>query len=196
MPFSDLLRSLAARYGLLEAFRGYFVNTMFDSTFVLMGVIVGLAFSSSPHIILIIGTMLTGALSIGISTGMSVYEAETIEKEIKVGNLEKAMLIDLEETTVERARMRRTYVLSSINFATPLVIFAIMVLPFIFAIQRAITVAYAAYASIGIAISLLFTFGAFLGRLAGASPLKKGARIALLGVIAFVLTGYISSLFG
>ncbi len=63
------------------ALRRYFVNTIFDSTFVILGVIIGSAFSPDPSYDLVIATILTSSFALGISTGVSVYEAETMEAE-------------------------------------------------------------------------------------------------------------------
>ena len=78
--------------------RRFFINTLFDSTFTLLGVIVGSAFVAEPEIEVILGTMITISLGLGISSGASVYQAESLEREREVHELEKAMLTNLKDT--------------------------------------------------------------------------------------------------
>jgi hypothetical protein len=76
--------------------RRFFINTLFDSTFMLLGIIVGSAFAgAAAGLNVIIITMLTTSLALGISTGVSVYEAESLEQERKIADLEKALFTDL-----------------------------------------------------------------------------------------------------
>lgn len=58
--------------------RRFFINTLFDSTFMLLGIIVGSAFATQAGLNVIIVTMLTTSIALGISTGVSVYEAESL----------------------------------------------------------------------------------------------------------------------
>ncbi len=85
------------------SFRRFFINTLFDSTFMLVGVIMGSAFSDNPDIEVIVGTMLTTSLALGISTGVSVYEAESLERGIRIAQLEKAMIRRLDETMIAQS---------------------------------------------------------------------------------------------
>jgi hypothetical protein len=78
------------------------VNTIFDSTFVLLGIIIGSAFSESPDLHTVLTTMLISSLSLGISTGVSVYEAESLERERRIIDLEKHMFRKLKGTDVEQ----------------------------------------------------------------------------------------------
>ncbi len=66
--------------GTWPTIRRYLVNTIFDSTFVMLGIIIGSAFTSDPNIRLTVVTMLTSSVALGISTGVSTYEAENLEQ--------------------------------------------------------------------------------------------------------------------
>lgn len=63
----------------------------------------GSAFSDNPDIEVIVGTMLTTSLALGISTGVSVYEAESLERGIRIAQLEKAMIRRLDETMIAQS---------------------------------------------------------------------------------------------
>ena len=82
--------------------RRFFINTLFDSTFMLLGIIVGSAFAGDAGLNVIIVTMLTTSLALGISTGVSVYEAESLEQERKIADLEKALFTDLQDTSIQK----------------------------------------------------------------------------------------------
>ena len=44
--------------------RKFFINTLFDSTFVILGIIVGSAFVASPELKVILGTMIASSLAL------------------------------------------------------------------------------------------------------------------------------------
>ena len=69
----------------------------------LLGIIVGSAFAgAAAGLKIIILTMLTTSLALGISTGVSVYEAESLEQERKIVDLEKALFTDLKDTASKK----------------------------------------------------------------------------------------------
>jgi hypothetical protein len=61
--------------------RRFLINTLFDSTFMQLGIIMGSAFAASADLRLTIGTLVASSVALGISTGVSVYESETLERE-------------------------------------------------------------------------------------------------------------------
>lgn len=173
--------STALRTILAEAFRRYFVNTVFDSTFVIMGIVIGSALVPGSSLRTVVGTMLGASLALGISTGTSVYEAERVESEIRLRELEEAMLIPLADTDAMRALNISRYVVVAVNVAAPMVVFALTSAPF-FLMSGSFP---PAYVSVGIAILILFSMGAYLGKLSGGRIWLKGLRMAVLGLITF-----------
>lgn len=170
--------------------RRFFVNTLFDSTFMLLGVIVGSAFSDNPDIEVVLGTMLTTSLALGISTGVSVYEAEDLERNIRISQIEKAMIKNLGNTVIAEHAKRATLVISLANFATPLVALSITITPFLLALEGALDLRTASWVAIGLALSLLFSAGVVLGRLGKKNPWLKGLRMLGFGLLAFAI-GYL-----
>ncbi len=170
--------------------RRFFVNTLFDSTFMLLGVIIGSAFSDNPDIEVVVGTMITTSLALGISTGVSVYEAENLERGIRISQIEKAMIRNLDETVIAESARKAALVVSLANFATPLVSCAVTILPFVLALQGVLQLRTAAWIAIGFALAILFTAGVILGRLGNKNPWLKGLRMLGFGVLAFVI-GYL-----
>ena len=167
--------------------RRFFINTLFDSTFMLLGIVVGSAFAADAGLNVIIVTMLTTSLALGISTGVSVYEAESLEQERKISDLEKALFTDLQDTTILKKAKATILLATLINFATPLLSCAIAISPFIFVAIGLLQIETASWVSVVFALSTLFGAGVYMGRVGKTNPYKKGLRMVAFGVLAFAV---------
>ena len=167
--------------------RKFFINTLFDSTFVLLGIIVGSAFVANPELKVILGTMLVSSFALGISTGVSVYEAESLGQKMKLREIEKAMLAELHHTQVAKSMQATTLVISIVNFITPLSICGTTILPFLLALTGIIAISTAAWISILTAIAMLFSAGFYLEPGNRKSAILKGFKMAAFGVLAFLI---------
>lgn len=174
------------------ALRRYMVNTIFDSTFVILGVVIGSAFASHSDLEIVIGTILTSSVALAISTGVSVYEAESHEQENRVKKIESAMLRSLDGTEVERRSGASASLIAAANFSAPLIVCAVVVAPFV--LFGADDMRSAAMVSVALAISILFVVGAVLGRMSGRNPWVRGTRMAAIGFVAFLVCYFIESL--
>lgn len=170
--------------------RRFFINTLFDSTFMLLGIIVGSAFTANASLNVIVVTMLTTSLALGISTGVSVYEAESLEQEKRITDLEKALFTNLKETNIEKTAKYTIILATIINFATPLLSCAVTITPFALAASGILKVDIAGWIAVTLALTTLFTAGVFMGRFGKTNPYKKGVRMVAFGVLAFLI-GYI-----
>ena len=184
------LRRMLRREEIGPAFRRFFINTLFDSTFMLLGITIGSAFTEDPDLKVILGTMVTSSLALGISTGVSVYEAESLERGRKIAELERALFMDLEETKIWRSARAATALISILNFLTPLVSCAIIVWPFVLASRGFLDIQLAARLSVFLALATLFIGGAYVGKVGRGNPWVKGLRMVLFGLLAFGI-GYI-----
>lgn len=169
--------------------RRFLINTLFDATFVLLGIVVGSIFAPTHNLRLLVTTMVGSSFALGISTGVSVYEAESLEQELKISRLEKALFRDLSGTQIERQARSVIFLVSTLNFFTPLFSCAVTVTPFLLAIGGFLQFNLAGWVSIILALSVLFGAGVYMGRLGKTNPWKKGLRMVLFGMIAF-LVGY------
>ncbi len=174
------------------AIRRYFVNTIFDSTFVMLGIIIGSAFSTHPDAHLVVVTVLTSAVALGISTGVSVFEAETMEQRRRIDEIEKAMLRSLEDTHIQRTSRTSVFLIAFINFLAPLITGTVILSAFFLVFPNDLTMA--AWTAIGLAIATLFVTGFALGRTTERNPLLQGMRMAVIGVVAFLVCYYIQTL--
>ncbi|MCK5563286.1 hypothetical protein KAI30_03855, partial [Candidatus Bathyarchaeota archaeon] len=98
--------------------RRLFINTLFDSTFMLLGIIIGFASLSNPDPSVILATMVSTSIALGISTGVSMYESESMERERRIVELEKALFRELDNTKIEEDAKTATFIISLINSLT------------------------------------------------------------------------------
>lgn len=171
--------------------RRFFVNTMFDSTFVILGILIASAFSSEPNLRTVIVTIVTSSVALGISTGISVFEAETMEQSIKMREMERAMLTSLEDTRLQSISQLTIIVVAVVNFTAPILSGAITLTPFLLVGDSDIKLA--AYISLALAITILFVVGAAMGRAGQRNPWVQGTRMAVAGVAAFLICFWIES---
>ncbi len=188
------LRRILVRKDVGPILRRYFINTLFDSTFVLLGIIVGVAYAPDPHIRVVMVAMVTSSLALGISTGVSVYEAESLERERRITELERALITRLENTEIERSSRLITALITLINFATPLFSCSVTIMPFVLVLFKALKIEAASWLSASLALTILFVAGVYVGRVGKKNPLMKGLRMAGFGLLAFLCAFFLNSL--
>ena len=168
----------------VPAMRRYFVNTVFDSTFVILGIIIGMALSADPSTRLVMVTIVTSCVALMISTGISVFEAERLEQSIRIQQIERVMLRKLDETSIKRTSVHATLLISLTNCLAPIITGTVTLMPFLLLSEADVTTA--AGISIFLAIFILFVTGLYMGRMGKKNPYFYGLRMAGAGVIAFV----------
>ena len=166
------------------------MNTLFDSTFMQLGIIIGSAFAANPDLRLVMGTLVASSVSLGISSGVSVYESETLERERRVVELEKALFRKLDNTVITENYRTYAMILFVVNFFTPIVCCSIIIVPLILAAFQLLDTATASWVSVTVALGILFVAGAYLGRLGKQKPFIKGLRMVIFGIAAFTI-GYL-----
>lgn len=174
------------------ALRRYFINTIFDSTFVILGVIIGSAFAHDPSYSLVIATILTSSFALGISTGVSVYEAETMEQDRRIKEIETAMLSSLKDTEIQRMSRLSIFVISLVNFSAPLMACGVTLVPILIIGEG--NVQLGGWIASILALTILFVTGALMGRMSGKNPVLRGLRMALIGGGVFLICFWIQTL--
>lgn len=167
--------------------RRFFINTLFDSTFVQLGIVISSILAINEDLRLIIGTLVASSFALGISTGVSVYESEMLERERRVVDLEKALFRKLDNTVITENYKTYAMILAFLNFLTPLMCCSIILIPMIFAAFQLLDRTVASWLSVALALAILFTAGTYLGRLSKQNPLIKGLRMVIFGVLAFII---------
>ena len=167
--------------------RRFFINTLFDSTFVQLGIVISSILAVNEDLRLIIGTLVASSFALGISTGVSVYESEMLERERRVVDLEKALFRKLDNTVITENYKTYAMILAFLNFLTPLMCCGIILIPIIFAAFQLLERTIASWLSVVLALAILFTAGTYLGRLSKQNPFIKGLRMVIFGVLAFII---------
>ncbi len=164
--------------------RRYFINTVFDSTFVVLGVIIGTALVTEPVTRMVVLTIITSCLALTMSTAVAVYEAERLEQRIRIMEIERAMLRKLDRSSIERTSQTSVILIAGVNAFAPWLAATVTLVPILMISDMEV----AAWAAIGAAICLLFVTGLMMGRLGKKkSPVLNGFRMAAIGVVVFLL---------
>jgi predicted membrane protein (TIGR00267 family) len=174
------------------AMRRFFINTVFDSTFVVLGVIIGSAFSPEPRLSVVITTILTSSLALGISTGVSVHEAESMEQSRRIERMERALLTSLDDTEIRRLSRISLGIISFTSLIAPIAVCVITISPFLLVAETQIRTA--AWVSVILAIGILFSTGAMMGRMGKRNPWARGTRMAIAGLAAFAICFWVQTL--
>lgn len=164
--------------------RRYFINTVFDSTFVVLGVIIGTALVADPAQRIVVLTIITSCLALTMSTAVAVYEAEKMEQRIRILEIERAMLRKLDRSSIERTSRISVMLIAGVNAFAPWLAATVTLVPIVL-IPDLVT---GAWTAIGAAITLLFLTGLMMGRIANKDrPVLNGFRMAAIGVVVFLL---------
>lgn len=162
------------------------MNTLFDSTFMLLGITIGSAFSN-PNPSLTLATMVASSFALGISTGVSVFESESLERERRITELEKALFRELNDTKIEESARAAVRIISIINFLTPLGSCAVIAFPFLLVTLKILDISLAPWVSVGLALVTIFLAGTYMGRGTKKNPLVKGLKMVAFGFLAFII---------
>lgn len=123
-----------------------------------LGIIIGSAFVANSDLRLIVGTLVASSVALGISSGVSVYESEMLERERRVVELEKALFRKLDNTVITENYKTYAMILSVINFFTPLVCCSVVIVPLILAAFRLLDIATASWISVALRTSVSFSW--------------------------------------
>ncbi|HKJ57830.1 MAG TPA: VIT1/CCC1 transporter family protein, partial [Halobacteriales archaeon] len=104
------------------------------------------------------------------------------EKRAEIKTLERAMLTDLDDTKLMQRKEGARLVNAAFSGVGPLIGILLPMTPFLFA-GPLMSVAEAAMVSVGVAVLLLFIFGAYMGAVAELNPYVSGLRMGLAGLV-------------
>ena len=157
----------------------------------LLGVIVSSAFVAKPELKVILRTTITSSIALGISSGVSVYFAETLESERRISEMEESLLTSLKDSKFAKSFRRLGVFISLIIILTPLFVCAITISPLLlFSIFNLVEIKTAVYISIAAALGILFSAGVYMGQNGKGNTVLKGLMMAFFGAIAFII-GYL-----
>ena len=162
--------------------RRYFVSNGFDGTLTGIGIVVGAVLSGFPNGTVVIRIGLSAAVGLGTSAVWSVWEIERAETRAEIRRLEAAMLVDLDDTRIQREQSTTRLVHSVASGLGPLLGILLPLTPFLFE-GESLTMASAGVVSVAIAVCVLGAFGAYMGSISDQRWYVAAARMGLAGVV-------------
>ena len=167
--------------------RRYFVVNGFDGALTMLGLIIGFLISSPADLSVIINACLGAAIALGMSGVSSAYVSESAERRRALGELEEAMVSDLQESAHGEAARWVPLLIAFVNGSAPLVISLLILIPLWLASAGIAMPVSPLYIAIIVALALIFLLGVFIGRIAGISWLRSGIQTLLVAVITAAL---------
>jgi predicted membrane protein (TIGR00267 family) len=167
--------------------RRAFANNSFDGVLTMIGVVMGSFVVGVQDATVVLVTGLSTALAIGISGGWGAYLTESAERRHAIGELEQITLTELQDTKIGKASDMAVVLVAGVDGLSPFLAALFVVVPFFFA-HVLPSVAYAYYASIGMALLALFGLGIYLGRISRENLVLSGIKTAVAGVICIALS--------
>ncbi|MFD1562153.1 VIT1/CCC1 transporter family protein [Haloarchaeobius amylolyticus] len=166
--------------------RRYFISNGFDGTLTAIGIVVGAYLSGIDDGLTVVTIGLGAAVGLGTSGVWSVWEIERAEKQAELLRIERAMLTDLEDTTIQQRRTGARKINAVASGIGPLIGIILPLLPFL-AHNVLFSLLEATLVAVGIGVTVLFTFGAYLGSISKQNWIVAGVRMGLAGIVVAFL---------
>jgi predicted membrane protein (TIGR00267 family) len=184
------LGRLLGKEEVLALSRRYFISNGFDGTLTSIGIIVGAVLSGVPDGLTVIQIGLGAAVGLGTSAVWSVWEIERAETRAEIRRIERAMLTDLDGTRIQREQSGARLVHATASGLGPLIGILVPLTPFV--VEGAVlTMSEAALVAVGLGISVLGVFGAYMGSISGQRWYVAAARMGLAGLVVAVVNFFI-----
>ena len=167
--------------------RRYFVVNGFDGALTMLGMIMGFMISATDDLTVIINACLGAAIALGMSGLSSAYISEVAERRRALEKLEEAMIADLNATAHGDAARWVPVWVALVNGSAPLLISLLILLPIWLSRAGVVLLLPPLYASITVALVLIFLLGVFLGQIAGISWLRSGIQTLLVAIVTAAL---------
>jgi predicted membrane protein (TIGR00267 family) len=170
--------------------RRYFVSNGFDGALTGVGVTVGAYLSGISDGLTVISLGLAAAVGLTTSGVWSVWEIERAEMRAEIQETEEAMLADLSDTQIERDKMSNQVVNAFMSGLGPLLGLVVPLTPFLFE-GTAFSLLLATLVSVGMAVGILFIFGAYMASISKQRWYIAGIRMGLAGIVVAVLNVFL-----
>jgi predicted membrane protein (TIGR00267 family) len=170
-----------------EIARRYFAMNAFDGVLTIIGVLMGNYTAHVRDATIVVVTGFSTSMAIGISGLWGAYLTESAERKRELDDLESRTLTDLSGTKIGRASRAAVVIVALVDGLAPFLAALVVLLPFFFSGMLAdIVLSY--YASLGMALVVLFALGAFLGRVSKENLIISGLKMIGAGLVSILLT--------
>ncbi len=166
--------------------RRYAVMNAFDGVITILGIILGSKLLGSAEAGQIVAASVGALIAMGVSGASGTYITEMAEQERKIKELQDAMLTNLEGTILVKAHREAAVISALVDSAAAIFAGLLAVAPYFLTVAGYISDVAAFYSSLIISLSLLFTLGVFLGRVAGRSLLFSGLKALGIGCLTLL----------
>ena len=180
------LRETIGREEVRSISRRYFISNGFDGTLTSVGITVGSFLSGVPDGLTVFKVGIGAAVGLATSGLWSVWEIERADKLAELRELEKAMQKDLKQTRLYQQKEDARVVNALMSGTGPVIGIVLPILPFL--LEGAfISMLQATIMSVAIAVSLLFSFGAYMGGISKQKWYIAGLRMGLAGLVVTLI---------
>ena len=166
--------------------RRYAVMNAFDGVITILGIILGSKLLGSAEAGQIVAASVGALIAMGVSGASGTYMTEMAEQERKIKELQDAMLTNLEGTVLVKAHREAAVVSALVDSAAAIFAGLLAIAPYFLTMSGYLSEVAAFYSSLTISLSLLFTLGVFLGRVAGRSLLFSGLKALGIGCLTLL----------
>ena len=166
--------------------RRYAVMNAFDGVITILGIILGSKLLGSAEAGQIVAASVGALIAMGVSGASGTYITEMAEQERKIKELQDAMLTNLEVTILVKAHREAAVISALVDSAAAIFAGLLAVAPYFLTVAGYISDVAAFYSSLIISLSLLFTLGVFLGKVAGRSLLFSGLKALGIGCLTLL----------
>jgi predicted membrane protein (TIGR00267 family) len=138
-----------------------------------------------PSVVIKIG--LSTCLAIGMSGTFGRFLSERAERKLVLRQMEKDMLTDLGDTSLEREGTKKMIIISLVDGVTPALAAVIPLSPFFLAHASIISVTVSIAVSFVLMGIVLFALGMFLGRTAEENMFLYGGLVVAVGFVTSLI---------
>ena len=170
-----------------ETARRAFANNAFDGALTFLGILLGNVVLNDFYPVTVIYIGLSTCLAIGMSGAFGRFLSERAERRALLRKLEKDLLTNLGDTSIEREGREKTIIISLIDGLSPALAAVIPLSPFFLAHASVIPVNASIVASFVLVFIVLFGLGMFLGKTSEESFLLYGGVTVAVGLVTSLI---------
>ena len=175
-----------------EIARRYFAMNAFDGVLTIIGVLMGNYVAHVHDAKVVIVTGFSTCMAMGISGLWGAYLTESAERKRDLDDLENHTLTDLSNTKIGRASRVAVIVVALVDGLAPFLAALVVLLPFFFSGLLA-DIVFSYYASLGMALVVLFALGAFLGKVSKQNLIISGLKMIGAGLVSILLSYFLGA---
>ncbi len=167
--------------------RRYFVMNSFDGSMTMLGIILGswMLKVENPNLVVMMG--LGTCLALGVSGFFSAYVSEMAECKRRLKTLESSLLSNLDDSIYKDAFKFAAIFVALVNGLAPALAAFTSLKPF-FLTMLSILIIWDAYIiSFALTFTVLFSLGAYLGKVARENVLIYGAHMLAAGITVILI---------